>query len=137
MNLKFKVWHNGKMYQRWDEKGNILLRNGGYVILDQPSFMPMLNGEVIGLDGAVVRFFTGLFDKKYVEIYNGDIMQGDLQYENSEKYPLVLVQWNDEMACFELKNINGNKGTTPINWHKSYTVIGNLYEHPELINKIK
>ena len=133
MNLKFKVWYNGEMYQRWDAKGNILIRNGGYVILEQPPSMPLYSGDHIGLEGAVVRLYTGLKDKQYVEIYNGDIMQADHQYENSEEYPLVVVQWNDEVACFELKNINGDKGIIPMNWHKTYTIIGNLYENPELI----
>lgn len=136
MNFKFKVWYNGEMYQRWDSKGNILIRNGGYVILEQPSPLPLFSGELIGFEGAIVRLFTGLQDKNYQEIYNGDVMQSDLPYENSEEYSLVVVQWNDEMACFELKSINGQHGTTPINWYKRYTIIGNLYENPELV-KIK
>ena len=63
----------------------------------------------------------GLFDRGGNEIFEGDILQGHLQFEKSREYPLVLVQWNNEMGCFELKSINGQHGITPMNWYELFS----------------
>ncbi len=80
-----------------------------------------------------VMQYTGLKDRDGKEIWEGDILKHYLPYENSKEHPLVIMQWGSPWACFELKHINGLKNIAPINWYTEYTVIGNIYQNPELL----
>ena len=70
--------------------------------------------------------FTGLKDKNRKEIYEGDIMQHDNPFD----IPFV-VNWIDADCGFGF-----NDGTTSyVIADPSLTVIGNIHENPELLNK--
>ncbi|MCB0793371.1 MAG: hypothetical protein KDB88_01420 [Flavobacteriales bacterium] len=86
--------------------------------------------EEFTLDGGVLCQFTGLYDKRGKEIYEGDIVR----CSSSNRCPHEVI-WTDIP--------NENLGSAP-GWYLSdlmggysFTgmeeVIGNIYEHPELL----
>ena len=75
-------------------------------------------------EDAPIMQFTGLKDRNGVEIYEGDLMQ----HENPFDIPFV-VNWDSNKLAFEFNN----GGTSYVISDSSFTVIGNIYENPELL----
>jgi uncharacterized phage protein (TIGR01671 family) len=78
--------------------------------------------------------YTDLKDKNGVEIYENDILQlFDTINEPREK---VTIKWNNESACYEVLQLNGNHYSfdvrTAIN---PCEVIGNIFDNSELLEK--
>ena len=72
-----------------------------------------------------VMQFTGLLDKNSKEIYEGDILRGDL---NSESNCVVeFVGGGFWLTGFEGEHY------MPVEKHRE--VLGNIYSNPELLNK--
>lgn len=92
-------------------------------------------------DDVIVMQFTGLHDKNGKEIYEGDI----LQWTDGDMWKGV-VEWSEGDADFLLDNPHASLGgfeTRPtLNGldsirSKGYSVIGNIYENPELLSPQK
>ena len=80
--------------------------------------------------------FTGLQDCNGKEIYEGDILK--LQYPINYGFGgihnreiIVKISFDNGSFWFS------GEGFTGCNWHfyNEYEIIGNVYEHPELLNK--
>ncbi len=77
---------------------------------------------------------TGLFDKKGVEIFEGDI----LDYKGRK----VLVSWHGSYASFIYRLVDGLQKRNA-EWKPLYLaymrceIIGNIYENPELLEDKK
>lgn len=108
--LKFRAYHN---------KAEKMLESG----TARQIFSWLDEGQDI-----TIMQFTGLLDKNGKEIYEGDLVIKTVKdYGRPETSPF-LVNWNHHKAGF---NISAGAKDDPKHW---YEVIGNIYEHPHLLN---
>ena len=79
--------------------------------------------------------YTGLKDKNNKEVYEGDILQVELDsgYVPAKK---ILNKVYFENGCFKSKDINSHEDVLFIEL-PSYEAVGNIYENPELLEKDK
>jgi uncharacterized phage protein (TIGR01671 family) len=97
------------------------------------------------LDRVKLRQFTGLRDKNGKEIYEGDILTSEsYPFQDDGKYNYHgIVEWSDGYAAYFLTKhlANGDKrgishgiSETLMDYDMTtFEVIGNIYEHPELL----
>ena len=87
-------------------------------------------------DEIVLIPFTGVYDKEGNEVYNGDI----IEYRVGRFVDYILVKWGKvEFSFLKKTKISVNK----VGWkrgtyqgiHNYGTVIGNMYQNPELLEK--
>lgn len=122
--IKFRVWHRGLgrmmlIKNMWFQDGSVEeLELNDAVMNDYITAYP---------DEIELMQSTGLFDKKGVEIFEGDVL-------TSQNYPVkgvvefrtdlgLWVHYLKEYSYFEyLGNVAGSK-----------EIIGNIYENPELL----
>jgi hypothetical protein len=108
--IKFRAYHEGhgrKAPARmvYDDKPGDSLR---WLADGQPVF---------------VMQFTGLRDRTGKEVYEGDVLRVDFR-DPGYKPINVVVEWNNDDVCWYV----GAPG-------QYLTVIGNVYEHPELLSQ--
>lgn len=81
-----------------------------------------------------VMMFTGLKDKNGKEIYECDIITAWVSRFPDSKTPGVVC-WNNHVAAFQLQ-YEGAFNNFPTDflhkWHH-FEILGNIYEHPELL----
>lgn len=90
-------------------------------------YLVELQGALV--DGSPVMQYTGLKDKNGKEIYEGDIIEFDkIEWGGDDN--IHVVSWNDKDAQWDW----GGGNTSDMDYR---TVIGNIYENPELLKDIK
>lgn len=113
--IKFRSFDDGKIIY---EKNIQHLTMEDNMILRLAKFWSNVRND------SIIMQFTGVKDANGVDIYEGDIMQ----HANPFDIPF-LVNWSDDNAGFVF-----NYGSTTYNINdKSFTVIGNIYQNPELL----
>ena len=80
--------------------------------------------------------YTGMKDKNGKEVYEGDVATANWPYAKQ-----CVVTWDASRAAFYMKPVQGDGLNGKAAYDKGYKmnaakmeVIGNIYEHPELIN---
>lgn len=87
--------------------------------------------EPLNLYGCKVTYmqFTGLNDKNDVEIYEGDV------YHHGDPRITYTVVWHDSGLMGKQNGSSSFAGLS--HWQDRIEVIGNVFEHPELIGVTK
>lgn len=114
--IKFRAWDeiNKEMIYPKDNSSNF----GNH---------PIKPGFILDRYETVMQF-TGLLDKKGKEIYEGDIIKPDDQHITCN----CTVVWMD--MCWKLQCENSTLLYAKFVWAAS-EVIGNVFEHPHLLNQ--
>jgi hypothetical protein len=76
-----------------------------------------------------VMQFTGLHDKHGKEIYEGDILEH--VYKNTTVFRVMVIF---EDGCFVVKESLTSDDPTCLFERTHFKIIGNIYEHPNLLN---
>ena len=114
--IKFRAW-DGTSMRGIDKNDWFSIRSDGFLSISIPSdFEPVL------------MQYTGLKDKNSTEIYEGDIIKWRSEYnpEHGEHTDSVVFEtgfWNLTPWIFELYATVDRE------------VIGNIYQHPELLEE--
>lgn len=104
----------------------------------------MENGISVVVIPESVGEFTGLKDKNGREIYEGDIVQIKDHAFQRDKYGIgigidgnYVVKWSENMELILSTSIDDDGGWL-LNKNLCYvTIIGNIYEHPHLLNEVE
>gem|GEM_PF-6494740 len=107
---------------------------GEWETTDEVGFVNFFHALKQGdLDEKTFGEYTGLKDKKRTkefpegqEIYEGDILEFDVEEWASAETNKFAVKWDKNYACF-----TGNGVVTE--WREFCEAIGNIYDNPELL----
>ena len=143
-------------FRAWDKKEKLFVDAAGLAISAFGEPMEFGNGDChFNMDDLVVMQFTGLLDKNGKEIYEGDIIKRwrsawygdtgtvleDTIEENKDtkmsgRRRFFPVEWREETTGFypftECSTACWDGEIIP---NKEVEVIGNIYEHPDLLSK--
>lgn len=88
------------------------------------------------LADCIVEQYTGLKDKNGKEIYEGDIVEEDIDFNSkmTDGTFRYKVYWNEDELCWSLYPISSESIHNDL-WelNSSRRVIGNIHENPELL----
>ncbi|PKE13226.1 hypothetical protein CW685_00425 [Macrococcoides caseolyticum] len=121
-------------FRAWDKKEKRIDLIDEIIFSDE--YVIMHNGAIRGFDEVVIMQSTGLADVNSKEIFEGDIVKalsegycGTFQVIwRNEGTPMYILYpaWQNEQF-WDLKGVNGVDD--------GIEVIGNIHEHPELLNQ--
>ena len=129
--IKFRAW-TGKKIISWD-----VLRNLKTIMLSL--ILEGFHRDYIPMQ------FTWLLDKSGKEIYEGDIVKRD-DRSNGRYWRFAVVELDPDIQfnCSSINEIDWIKNSSDYTFHywqfvykdteNHLTIIGNIYENPELIN---
>jgi len=115
--IKFRVWD--KSNKRWEDEGVLLRARNGTVASNQPELYD-------------VQQYTGLHDKKGVEVYEGDILAPMPNDYRPEYKGVWVVDFRE--GTFVGNSPENREITWMPYWSENQIeVIGNVWESPALL----
>ena len=117
--IKFRAWNN-KIKIMMDASYGDWICFDGTPYTEASKHYDTPNIEIESTNDYELMQFTGLLDKNGKEIFEGDIVKINGKYNK-------LVEWNFQL----LSNLDMNIATEHPDVHLE--IIGNIYEHPELL----
>jgi len=129
--IKFRAWDNEKKemyYSEWESAGYfIMFGKDNKLCIKVPS-----TGGGRKLENYELMQYTGLQDKKNVDIYEGDILKriGGIE-------PKFEVLWNEKEVGFVFQKVDGEQREIRTYTSDELEVVGNVYENPELLSPDK
>jgi uncharacterized phage protein (TIGR01671 family) len=141
--IKFRAWDSEAKEMRWIVSDihwalhgitHCTWVDGG--TLD--SYRIVNDGDCVGgRDRFILMQFTGLVDKDGKEIYEGDIITIDSEFD--KKHYKGNVYWNWKLGMFRMKSFDRESffGVLLTQPHYEAKVIGNIFQNPELLKEAK
>lgn len=127
--LKFRAWDKVEKKMLFDADPFAIYVSG--------SNEPLL-AETHRNEDCIFEQYTGLKDKNGKEIYEGDIIQEEIDFNSkmTDGTFRYRVYWDEEELCWCLEHI-GNESIHHELWqcNQSTEVIGNIHENSELLGK--
>ncbi len=142
--IKFRAWDTEE--KRMIEEG-LFIHNNGLIFHDEGD-MGYLLKEIARKDRYIIMQFTGLKDKNGEEIYDEDIVIINIPMSVSKKKVRGKVICNVRSSQWQFENFKKSKAIEIDSTAHDYDdfnlsrfqdieVIGNVYENPELLNKME
>lgn len=110
--LKFRVWDN------------VDYMSSPFTLQDVQA------GKIKFTTDCQIMQFTGLLDKNWKEIYEGDILESVSGYKYAVEYKDGCFMWCNEPIVYDEDEEEAMRFSMNADWS---TIIGNIYENPELI----
>lgn len=121
--IKFRVW----LHRGWPGKEHEMAEVD-YYFFEEWGYR---TSEEVESAGHKLMQYTGLKDKNGKEIYEGDLI-----YARSSAVPEVVV-WDNNRAGWDPLLAPNDGAREPGDSPSEFEVIGNLYEHPNLLKPVK
>ncbi len=125
--IKFRAWDGEKFIEEYSPDDFVIGLDGGFWELENDGTWNKMHGN--RSKNIVLMQFTGLLDKNGKEIYEGDVVKCGRS--------TAVVEWDEYIdQDFYWGNASGfkfNFDSDEMDGQRSYEVIGNIYENPELI----
>ena len=130
MRPKFRAWDSAKKEMFKDTFA--ITESGQVVVVEQEDVMSP--PDYVFVDHLVIMQSTGLKDKNGKEIFEGDVLE---LCDCGETLGNVKAYWDSSLGAFMLDAIvvDGREPMYKVMDDEdfSYSVIGNIYENPELL----
>ena len=139
--LRFRVWikDEERYYDESDEESYMIVPNGNvtYTSESYEEDGVWFNDTTSATNDVVVEQYTGLKDKNGKEIYEGDIIQEEIDFNSkmTDGVYTYVVEWDSDTLCYGLRG-NGNS-IHDLLWevNASVEIVGNIHENPELLEE--
>lgn len=131
-DYKFRVWDGETMDYCEDSYSFCIFKNKVHEVDYRADYCQVQNFAYETADvnlnpqDCAIMQYTGLKDKYGKDIYEGDILR-------SHEGIIREVLWYIPDSAWRLKEKNGNVTMSFKGWVYDTTIIGNIYENPELL----
>lgn len=138
---KFRVWHkNNKKMITNDDVVNISFEDEEICVQTlyfEEGLISERDLDYYGFDEIELMQSTGLKDKNGKEIFEGDILC-DEGIEQEDEFVYVSVSSKEGMwICTQITNEGCGYGGALNEFVSDYSIIGNIYKNPELLEVVE